>query len=61
MVLTRRLQGWHALLEMSLRDERARPRPDDQAVAAIKKKKLAVKDRLAGVDDQRRPVPCPQR
>lgn len=50
IVLTRRLRGFHALLEMALRDERARPRPDDRAVAGIKKKKLAVKDRLARLD-----------
>ncbi|MEH6664457.1 MAG: YdcH family protein [Brevundimonas sp.] len=52
-VLARRLQGFHALLEMALRDERSRPGgPDDRTVARIKKKKLAVKDRLAAFDDR---------
>jgi hypothetical protein len=50
MVLARRLQGFHSLLEMALQDERARPRPDDRTLAGIKKKKLAIKDRLAVVD-----------
>ncbi|WP_309627499.1 YdcH family protein [Brevundimonas sp.] len=46
-VLAHRLRGFHALLEMALKDERARPRPDARTVAGIKKKKLAIKDRLA--------------
>ncbi len=50
IVLARRLRGFHALLEMALRDERARPRPDDRTVAGIKKKKLVIKDRLARFD-----------
>lgn len=50
IVLARRLRGFHAVLEMALRDERARPRPDERTLAGIKKKKLAVKDRLAVVD-----------
>jgi hypothetical protein len=49
-VLARRLQGFHTLLEMALRDERSRPSPDDRTVARIKKKKLAVKDQLAVFD-----------
>lgn len=49
IVLAHRLRGFHALLEMALRDERARPRPDDRTVAGIKKKKLAIKDRLTGI------------
>ncbi len=36
IVLARRLRGFHALLEMALRDERARLQPDDRAVASIK-------------------------
>lgn len=56
IVLTRRLQGLHALLEMALKDERARPRPDERAVAAMKKKKLAIKDRLAVAGDHRIPA-----
>jgi hypothetical protein len=35
---------------MALKDERARPRPDDRMVSGIKKKKLAIKDRLADFD-----------
>lgn len=50
IVLARRLRGFQALLEMALKDERARPRPDDRTVAGIKKKKLAIKDRLAVLD-----------
>lgn len=46
IVLARRLQGFHVLLEMALRNERARPGPDDRTVTNIKKKKLAIKDRL---------------
>jgi len=57
IVLVRRWRGLHALLEMALRDERARPRPDDRTVASIKKKKLALKDRLAVPDGPQ--VPCP--
>lgn len=49
IVLARRLRGLHALLETTLRDERARPRPDDRTVAGIKKK-LVIKDRLARFD-----------
>lgn len=48
IVLARRLRAFHVLLEMALRDERARVRPDDQTVARIKKRKLAIKDKLAG-------------
>ena len=55
IVLARRLRGFHALLEMALRDERARPQPDDAAVASIKKKKLAIRDRLVGFDDRQSP------
>ena len=50
IVLARRLLGRHGLLELALREERARPRPDDRAVAGIKKRKLVIKDRLAGLD-----------
>lgn len=55
IVLARRLRGFQALLEMALRDERARPRPNDHTLAGIKKTKLAINNRLAGVDD--RPMP----
>jgi hypothetical protein len=40
---------------MALSEERARPNPDDRTVARIKKKKLAIKDRLAVFDDGQRP------
>jgi hypothetical protein len=50
IVLANRLQGFHSLLEMALKDERSRPQPDDRTVAGIKKKKLAIKDRLAAFD-----------
>lgn len=46
IVLANRLRGFHALLEMALKDERSRPLPDDKTVAGLKKK-LAVKDRLS--------------
>lgn len=58
-VLARRLRGLHTLLEMALRDERSRPSPDDRTVARIKKKKLAVKDRLAVFEG--RPAPTASR
>ncbi|NBB53431.1 DUF465 domain-containing protein [Rhizobium sp. CRIBSB] len=54
-VLAHRLRGFHALLEMALSEERARPRPDDRSIAGIKKRKLAIKDRLAVFDDRRTP------
>lgn len=52
IVLAHRLRGFHALLEMALRDERARPYPNERAVAGLKRKKLAIKDRLAAFDDR---------
>ena len=55
IVLARRLKGMHFLLQMALKDERARPRPDDRTVAGIKKKKLAIKDRLAAFDGLQMP------
>ena len=55
IVLAHRLRGLHALLEMALRDERARPLPDDRSIAGIKKKKLAIKDRLAVFDGRQMP------
>jgi hypothetical protein len=53
IVLAKRLQGFHALLEMALKDERSRPCPDQRTLASIKKRKLAVKDRLAAFDERR--------
>lgn len=58
IVLARRLPGFHVLLEMAPRDERARPRPDNRTVAALRKKP-AVKARLAVFDD--RPMPSGSR
>lgn len=55
IVLAHRLRGFHSLLEMALRDERGRPRPDDSTVASIKKKKLVIKDRLAVFDGRQMP------
>lgn len=55
VVLARRLRAFHVLLEMALRDERARSRPDDHTVAGIKKRKLVTKDRLADLDGPRTP------
>ena len=46
IVLARRRRGHHALLEMALKEERSRAMPDDRTLAGIKKKKLAIKDRL---------------
>lgn len=50
IVLAHRLRGFHVLLELALREERARPSPDDRTLAGIKKKKLAIKDRLAAFE-----------
>ncbi|MDZ4110162.1 MAG: YdcH family protein [Brevundimonas sp.] len=50
VALARRLRGHHALLEMALKDERSRTMPDDRTLAGIKKKKLAIKDRLSVFD-----------
>lgn len=56
IVQEHRLKGCHALLELALRDERARLRPDDRTLATIKKK-LAIKDRLRFFDDRRTSSP----
>lgn len=53
VVLARRLRGFHTLLEMALRDERARQAPDDRILAGLKKKKLAIKDQLTRFDGRR--------
>ena len=50
IVLARRLRGHHALLEIALKEERSRARPDARTLAGIKKRKLAIKDRLSAVD-----------
>ena len=54
-VLAHRLRGVPALRAMARTDERARPRPDARTVAGIKKKKLAIKDRLAVFDGHQAP------
>ena len=56
IVLAHRLRGFHALLEMALRDERARLSPNDRTLAGIKKKKLAIKDQLAAFDGRAMPA-----
>ena len=43
---TYRLEGLHALLEGALAQERARSRPDDRTLAIVRKRKLAIKNRL---------------
>jgi len=53
IVLAHRLKGCHALLELALRDERARLRPDERTLATIKKKKLVIKDKLMLFDGGR--------
>ena len=52
VVLAHRLKGCHALLELALRDERARLRPDERTITSIKKRKLVIKDRLTAFDEQ---------
>ncbi len=55
IVLAHRLRGFHHLLEMALKDERAQPRPNHRTITSIKKKKLATKDRLAVCDGAEAP------
>ena len=43
------LQSKHANLEAKLRDEMARPAPDETAIRAIKLKKLRIKEELAQI------------
>lgn len=50
IVLAHRLRGCHALLELALGEERSRLQPDERMLATIKKKKLALKDRLMLLD-----------
>ncbi|MBX9576450.1 MAG: YdcH family protein [Caulobacteraceae bacterium] len=45
-----RLHGRHALLESALSQEMRRPAPDPATVAAIKKRKLELKDRLRALE-----------
>lgn len=43
------LQSKHANLEAKLRDEMARPAPDDAAIRALKVRKLRIKEELAQI------------
>ena len=43
------LKAKHADLEHQLEAENARPHPDDQLIADLKRKKLKLKDEIAGV------------
>jgi len=45
-----RLHGRHALLEGALAQELRRPSPDPATLAAIKKRKLQLKDRLRSLE-----------
>jgi hypothetical protein len=45
-----RLHGRHALLESALAQELRRPSPDAATLAAIKKRKLQLKDRLRALE-----------
>lgn len=40
------LKTQHAKLELAIRNELARPHPDDAAIRTLKRKKLRVKDEL---------------
>jgi hypothetical protein len=44
-----RLQAFHSKLEAAVREELARPRPDHARLVSLKRRKLAVKDQLAGI------------
>ena len=44
--MARALRARHAVFERMLGEELARPRPDDELVARLKRAKLAIKDRL---------------
>lgn len=44
------LRARHAELDRQLEEERARPMPDSGVVADLKRRKLAIKDRLASAE-----------
>jgi hypothetical protein len=44
--LVSRLKTKHANLELAIENEMARPLPDEEALAALKRKKLQIKDEL---------------
>jgi hypothetical protein len=46
------LQEKHAHLETLLTDEQSRPMPDFTAIAALKKRKLRIKEELSSLDAQ---------
>ncbi|MGF1500745.1 MAG: YdcH family protein [Paracoccaceae bacterium] len=45
------LRQEHAALEREIREEEARPSPDRLQIQRLKKRKLAVKDRIARIED----------
>ena len=47
--LARALQARHALFERMLGEELARPQPDAEMIARLKRAKLGIKDRLHGM------------
>ena len=46
------LRKRHADLDRLLLEEQARPMPDASTITEIKRQKLAIKDRIAGVEAQ---------
>jgi len=48
--LLTRLRILHAGLERRIAEEAARPRPDTAAIGALKRERLAVRDRMAGME-----------
>lgn len=44
------LKAEHAALETALQDEETKPHPDHMMLAAIKKKKLHIKDQIARLE-----------
>lgn len=45
------LRQEHAALELEIGEEEARPSPDRLQIQRLKKRKLAVKDRIARIED----------
>lgn len=46
---TTALRAKHADLESAIEEENHRPRPDNDAISAMKREKLRIKDELAGL------------
>ncbi len=46
---TTALRAKHADLESAIEQENHRPRPDNDAISAMKREKLRIKDELAGL------------